>query len=139
MDLLTKPIDQFVASINWKLMFTIIQGAIAFFIVIWLKNLVISFSAWLKFKNSMHICLGTWVRFQTSEKYVDGQILSANMRFIEVNTKETRIFIPTKSFPDRDWTILKKYALLSHEDEMEQIAPTISDSFSTFSGPKKEK
>jgi len=121
MDFITSPINQIVASVNWKLMFSIIQGAIAFFIVLWVKNLIVSFSAWIRFKNSLYICLGTWVRLPTSDGYVDGQVQSANMRFIEISTKETRIYIPTKTFPDRDWVILKKHALLSHEDEMQQL------------------
>jgi len=54
----------------------------------------------------------------TSDRFVDGQIQSANMWFIEVVTEETRIYIPTKTFPDRDWVILKKAALLTHKDEM---------------------
>jgi hypothetical protein len=121
MDFFIDPINQMVASINWKMMFTIIQGAIAFFFVLWIKNFIVAFVAWLRFKNSLYICLGTWVRMPTSDKYVDGQIQSANMRYIEVVTKDTRIFIPTKTFPDRDWVILKKDALLTHEDEMMQM------------------
>jgi len=138
MDFFTNPIEQFVATINWKLIFSIIQGSMAFFIVLWLKNMIVSFSAWLKFKNSMNICLGTWVRMPTSDSYVDGQIQSANMRFIEINTKKTRIFIPTKTFPDRDWAILKKDALLSHEDEMKQIAPSYDTNFSLKLSQQKE-
>jgi hypothetical protein len=121
MDFFIDPVNQIVASINWKLMFTIIQGAIAFFFVLWIKNFIVALVAWLRFKNSLYICLGTWVRMPTSDKYVDGQIQSANMRYIEVVTKDTRIFIPTKTFPDRDWVILKKDALLTHEDEMMQM------------------
>jgi len=113
--------NQLVASINWKLMFTIIQGAIAFFLVLWIKNFLVALVAWLRFKNSLYMCLGTWVRIPTSDSYVDGQIQSANIRFIEIVTKETRIYIPTKSFPDRDWVLLKKDALLSHKDEMHQL------------------
>jgi len=130
MDFFPNPVNQLIASINWKLMFTIIQGAIAFFIVLWIKNMIVSFVAWLKLKNSLYICLGTWVRIPTSDKYVDGQIQSANMTYIEIITKDTRIYIPTKTFPDRDWVILKKDALLTHEDEMKQMGsvdtPTIS-------------
>ena len=92
--------------------------------------MIVSFVAWLKLKNSLYICLGTWVRIPTSDKYVDGQIQSANMTYIEIITKDTRIYIPTKTFPDRDWVILKKDALLTHEDEMKQMGsvdtPTIS-------------
>jgi len=121
MDFFTNPLNQLVASINWKLMFTIVQGAIAFFFVLWIKNFIVALVAWLRFKNSLYICLGTWVRIPTSDKYVDGQIQSANMRYIEIVTEETRIYIPTKTFPDRDWVILKKDALLTHEDEMMQM------------------
>jgi hypothetical protein len=131
MDLLTNPIHQLITSINWKLMFTIIQGAVAFFIILWIKNFIVAFVAWLKFKNSLYICLGTWVRIPTSDNYVDGQIQSATMRYIEIVTKYTRIYIPTKTFPDRDWVIVKKDALLSHKDEMKQMgaidAAQISD------------
>ncbi|MBF0450113.1 MAG: mechanosensitive ion channel [Candidatus Magnetomorum sp.] len=138
MDLFTTPIEQIVTSIDWKLMFSIIQGALAFFIVLWLKNLIVGFFAWLKFKNSMHICLGTWIRLPTSSSYVDGQIQSADMRFIEVNTKETRIYIPTKTFPDRDWVIVKKDALLSHEDDMKNIGPLHDTNVSPMPLQKKE-
>ncbi|KPA08937.1 Mechanosensitive ion channel MscS domain protein [Candidatus Magnetomorum sp. HK-1] len=138
MDLFINPIGQIVKSVDWKLMFTIIQGAIAFFIVLWLKNFIVAFFAWLKFKNSMHICLGTWIRIPTSDSYVDGQIQSANMRFIEINTKETRIFIPTKTFPDRDWVIIKKDALLSHDEEMKQLSSTHEAASMETAMPKKE-
>jgi len=121
MDFLADPATQLVASIDWKLMFTIIQGAIAFFIVLCMKNFIVAFVAWLRFKNSLYICLGTWVRMPTSDNFVDGQIQSATMRYIEIVTEDTRIYVPTKTFPDRDWVILKKDALLAHDDEMLQI------------------
>jgi len=121
MELFTSSINQIIKSIDWKLILTIIQGSISFFIVLWLKNLLISYYSWLKFKNSMHVCLGTWIRMPTSNGHVDGQIQSANMQFIEINTKKTRIIIPTKTFPERDWVLLKKDALLSHDEEMKQI------------------
>jgi hypothetical protein len=130
MDYLTNPIHELVASIHWKLMFTIIQGAVAFFIVLWIKNYIVALVAWLRFKNSLYMCLGTWVRLPTSDSYVDGQIQSANIRFIEIITKETRVYIPTKTFSDRDWVILKKDALLSHEDEMNQLGSVESPNIS---------
>jgi len=107
---ITKPVTDLVASLNWNLLFPLIQAMIVFFIVIWIKNYVVSLHAWLSFKGSLNIGYGTWVRLPTSNSFVDGQITQANRHVIRVDTPELRIFIPTKTFRDRDWALLKKDA-----------------------------
>jgi len=139
MDFISNPIQKLITSIDWKLIGTIIQSAVAFFFVLWIKNFIVAFVAWLRLKNSLYICLGTWVRIPTSDKHVDGQIQSATMQYIEIVTKDTRIFIPTKTFPDRDWVILKKDALLTHEDEMKQMGAVDSPHISLADVPQKSE
>ncbi|KPA08938.1 hypothetical protein MHK_010857 [Candidatus Magnetomorum sp. HK-1] len=107
---IAKPVTDLVASLNWNLLLPLIQAMVVFFLVIWVKNYVVSLHAWLNFKGSLNIGYGTWVRLPTSNSYVDGQITQADRHIIRVDTPELRIFIPTKTFRERDWALLKKDA-----------------------------
>jgi len=107
---ITKSVSDLVGSLDWILLLQLIQAMIVFFIVIWVKNYVVSLHAWLSFKGSLNIGYGTWVRIPISDTYVDGQITQANRHVIRVDTPELRIFIPTKTFRERDWALLKKDA-----------------------------
>jgi len=104
-------ITELVKSVDVNLFIPLFQAMIAFFIVLWIKNYITSLHAWLLFKNSLNIGIGTWIRLQTTTGFVDGQIRSANRNVIEIDTKDLRIFVPTKSFRERDWALLKKEAL----------------------------
>ena len=106
----TKPVTDLVGSVDWNLLLPLIQAMVVFFLVLWIKNYIVSLYAWFQFKGSLNIGYGTWVRLPTSSSYVDGQITQANRHVIRVDTPELRIFIPTKTFRDRDWALLKKDA-----------------------------
>ena len=112
---IAEPIQAVVQSLDWTIIVTVVQGMIVFFLAIWIKNFVVNYHAWLNFKGSMNICLGTWVRLPTATGHVDGQIVEANRNVIRIDTPDLKIFIPTKSFRDRDWVLLKKDALLPED------------------------
>jgi hypothetical protein len=113
----TKPVTDLVASLNWNLILPLIQAMVVFFLVLWIKNYIVSLYAWFQFKGSLNIGYGTWVRIPTSNSHVDGQITQANRHVIRIDTKDTRIFIPTKSFRERDWALLKKDAFDKDEEK----------------------
>ncbi len=98
-------------GLKWELLFTLIQLMVAAYVVIYLKAVIVNEFAWRSFRSSLNICINTWVRIPTPTGHMDGQIVEANRRRIIVETKETRIYIPTKTFPDRDWYLLRKDAL----------------------------
>ncbi|MBF0450112.1 MAG: hypothetical protein HQK75_05375 [Candidatus Magnetomorum sp.] len=118
---IAKPVNDLVASLNWNLLLPLIQAMIVFFLIIWVKNYVVSLHAWLSFRGSLNIGFGTWVRLPTSNSYVDGQITQANRHVIRVDTPELRIFIPTKTFRERDWVLLKKDAFDDKNDAKKSV------------------
>jgi len=123
----TKPVTDLVASMNWNLILPLIQAMVVFFLVLWIKNYIVSLYAWFQFKGSLNIGYGTWVRLPTSNSYVDGQITQANRHVIRVDTPELRIFIPTKSFRERDWALLKKDAFDDVTDKPKKDKPKNDD------------
>ena len=116
----TKPVTDLVASVNWNLILPLIQAMVVFFLVLWIKNYIVSLYAWFQFKGSLNIGYGTWVRLPTSNSHVDGQITQANRHVIRVDTPDLRIFIPTRSFRERYWTLLKKDAFDNDKDKTKQ-------------------
>ena len=114
------PVKNIVDSVDWKLMVPIVECMFAFYIMLWAKNYIISLHAWLSFKSSLNICLGTWVRIDSYTGFVDGQIKFANRTVIVVETKDLSIFIPTKTFRERDWVLLKKAAMMDEDGDVEK-------------------
>lgn len=99
-------------AINWSYILPIVYGIVAFFVVILIRSFVLSLHAMISFRNSLYISMGTCVRIPTATGHVDGEITFVNRSVIIVENKELRIIIPTKTFRERDWVVLKKEALL---------------------------
>lgn len=98
--------------INPQMIFLMLQ----FLVVLWaaaaIKNWIGSQIAWWDFRTSLDISLGTHVGVSTSTGRIDGRIVSANRSRIIIETDDLRVYIPTKTFPDRDWILLKKNMLV---------------------------
>lgn len=107
-------------GLKLDLLFTLVQLMVAAYALMLVKAFIVNEVAWRSFKGSLNICMGTWVRTTTSKGHVDGQIVEANRKCIIIETTETRIHIPTKTFPDRDWSLLKKAALKCEQNGEEK-------------------
>lgn len=89
-------------------LFTIFLAMIVIYTVMSIRAFLVSLHAWNNFKSSLNICLGTMVRMPTSTGYSDGVIIRADRRRIVIEMDDTIKFVPTKTFMERDWDILKK-------------------------------
>ncbi len=94
-----------------SLLFTLFQLMAVGYILIYLKSLIVSEFAYRSFRNSLNICINTWVRVPTTTGHVDGQIVEVDRKRIVVETEDTRLYIPTKTFPDRDWYLVRKISV----------------------------
>ena len=79
---------------------------VAGYILMSLKSVIVNEFAYRSFRTSLNICIGTRIRVPTVAGNVDGEIIEANRRRIVIETEDTRLYIPTKTFPDRDWCLL---------------------------------
>ncbi len=104
-------------GLKLDLLFTLLQLMVAIYVLMLIKAFIVNEVAWRSFRSSLNICMGTWVRVSTTTGHVDGQIVEANRKCIIIKTDDTRIHIPTKTFPDRDWTLLRKAAMKCEDKE----------------------
>ena len=93
-------------GLKWELLFTLFQLMLGAYVLMYLKSLIINEVAWRCFRGSSSISLGTWIRIPRATGYEDGQITSANRRRIAIKTKHGLVYMPMKTFPDRDWYLL---------------------------------
>jgi hypothetical protein len=47
------------------------------------------------------------VRLFNDDGSVDGKIISANRSTIKIETEDAIVYIPTKKFPEKEWSVLK--------------------------------
>ena len=74
---------------------------------LWVNSFMTRFLAYLKFKGSMLISHGVTIRHGTSTGSFDAKVKDCNMSHIISDADEGTLLIPTKTFPDRDWFIVK--------------------------------
>lgn len=98
-------------GLKLDLVFTLVQLMVVAYVLMFLKAVIVNEFAWRSFRGSLNICINTRVRISTYTGNVDGQIVEANRTRIVVETDDTRVYIPTKTFPDRDWHLLKENIL----------------------------
>ena len=94
-------------GLKGELLLLLFQLMVAGYILMYLKSVIINEFAYRSFRTSLNICIGTRIRVPTVAGNVDGVIIEANRRRIVIETEDTRLYIPTKTFPDRDWNLLK--------------------------------
>lgn len=100
--------DMLLHGLNVNAVFTLAILMLSFFIILSIKNLISGLIAFQSFRSSMHICIGVWIRINTTNGPVEGRIIDANRKQITIETCDAYVYIPTKSFPERDWTLLKR-------------------------------
>ncbi len=94
-------------GLKGELLLLLFQLMVAGYIIMSLKAVIINEFAYRSFRTSLNICIGTRIRIPTVAGNIDGEIVKANRRRIVIETKETRLYVPTKTFSDRDWNLLK--------------------------------
>ena len=94
-------------GLKGELLLLLFQLMVAGYILMSLKSVIVNEFAYRSFRTSLNICIGTRIRIPTVAGNIDGEIVKANRRRIVIETKETRLYIPTKTFSDRDWCLLK--------------------------------
>jgi len=107
---------------SMKLFLQLIGLMIAFLVVLGIKDFLTSLYEYRKFKGSMDVGRGTWIRLPTPVGHVDGQITQANRSHVVVDTIDTRIHLPMKSFRERDWILLKRDAFPDDTDDEEPVS-----------------
>ena len=94
-------------GLKGELLLLLFQLMVAGYILMYLKSVIVNEFAYRSFRTSLNICIGTRIRIPTVAGNIDGEIVKANRRRIVIETKETRLYVPTKTFSDRDWCLLK--------------------------------
>jgi hypothetical protein len=94
-------------GLEWELLFTLFQLMVVGYILITIKSFLFNEFAWRKFKGSLVIGIGAKVRLFNDDGSVDGKIISANRSTIKVETEDVIVYIPTKKFPEKEWSVLK--------------------------------
>ena len=94
-------------GLKGELLLLLFQLMVAGYILMYLKSVIVNEFAYRSFRTSLNICIGTRIRIPTVAGNIDGEIVEANRRRIVIETKETRLYVPTKTFSDRDWCLLK--------------------------------
>ncbi len=94
-------------GLKGELLLLLFQLMVAGYILMSLKSVIVNEFAYRSFRTSLNICIGTRIRVPTVAGNIDGEIVKANRRRIVIETKETRLYVPTKTFSDRDWCLLK--------------------------------
>ena len=94
-------------GLKLEMVYLLIQLMLVAYIIIWIKSILINEFAWRKFKNNINIGKHSQIRLALSNGHIDGEIVDANRRVITVDTGDTFVFIPTKTFPDKVWTLVK--------------------------------
>jgi hypothetical protein len=99
--------DMVTKGLEWKLLFTLFQLMVVGYILITIKSFLFNEFAWRKFKGSLVIGIGVKVRLFNDDGSVDGKIISANRSTIKIETEDAIVYIPTKKFPEKEWSVLK--------------------------------
>jgi hypothetical protein len=89
----------------------VVMSGITFLIIMgigkWCDSFMTRFLAFLKFKGSMIISKGVTIRHGTSTGSFDAKVKDCTMSFIICESDEGTLTMPTKTFPERDWFIVK--------------------------------
>lgn len=95
-------------GLKLELVYLLVQLMVVGYLIIWIKSLLTNEFAWRRFKGNINIGKHSRIRITLPSGHVDGEIIEANRRVITIDTGETFVFIPTKTFPDRDWALVKQ-------------------------------
>lgn len=90
-----------------ELVFTLLQLMVVGYVLILLKTALVNEFAWVRFKSNINIGKHSRIRIFHASGFVDGVVVSANRRVITIETDKTFIFIPTNTFSDREWVLVK--------------------------------
>lgn len=104
-------------AITFEVLLPLIQAAIAFCVILSVRNYIIKLLAWWRFKGSLDICIGTWISWEFGHKVIEGKIVHADINRVTISCKKFRISTPTKSFCEKDWVLLKR------EINIEEVEP----------------
>lgn len=99
------------------ILWSMVQLAFVAFLMLSAKNAIANWIAWIRFRMSLDISVGTWVSVSTPAGFIDGCIVDANMSRIIVESDDLKVYIPTRTFPDRDWVILKRGMLVKDDTQ----------------------
>lgn len=104
-----KPVEDIVTQgLTPETILSLLLAMLVIYIVMLIREFLVGLQAWRGFKHSLNLSLGTVVRMPTSTGYVDGKIIRANRKRIVIEMDDTIKFVPTKTFMERDWDIVKK-------------------------------
>ncbi len=93
-------------GLKWELMFSLFQLMVVGYVLMTLRSVIVNEVSWRCFRGSSSISLGTWIHIPTPTGFEDGQITSANRRRIAIKTKKGLVYMPMRTFQDRDWYLL---------------------------------
>lgn len=94
-------------GLKWEFIFTLMQLMLVAYVILLLRSMLINELAWRKFKSSLVIGINTRIRLNTPSGYVDGQIIQASRNSIKVDIGDAIVYIPMKSFPNKEWIVVK--------------------------------
>jgi hypothetical protein len=94
-------------GIKPKYIFPVIQVILSAYIIMHIRSLLVREVAYRKFRSNMNMSVGTKIRVYNESGHIDGRIVSVNRCTIKVVSEKITMLIPTKTFPNRDWIIIK--------------------------------
>ena len=94
-------------KIDWSALVFGIQAVLAGILTVSLKSYASSLLDLQKFKASIHLGIGTYIRMSSTHTgYDDGEIIYVNRKYIIIRFKDYKLLKSIKGFDQQDWAIL---------------------------------